>query len=329
MALGALACIILGQISLQQAWAAIDWQVIIYLLGLLVLAAIIETRAFILHATRSWLKYCRNGYHCLALSMLAASISAAVFLNDTIAILGVLFILPLCHKHPRLNEPMLLGLAFSITIGSACSPIGNPQNLLIALQSDMPQVFYQFLHHLGPASACSLILTYAVLAFIYRKTLRQPITSTLISNSCPHRSLLQRVDWGTLIFFMALFILMQSVYDTGFIQIFVQHHGDWLQNNGFVLLSSMLLSLVISNVPVVALYLPVLVHLEQAPSTFLSLAAGSTIAGNAFFFAAASNIILCQLAEKRGLIGPSLLRFSLIGVPLTALQLGIYYYFLH
>ena len=50
-------------------------------------------------------------------------------------------------------------------------------------------------------------------------------------------------------------------------------------------------------------------------SQFMALAAGSTIAGNLTIFGAASNVIIIQQAEARG-------------VPLTLIQVGIYAVFL-
>ena len=68
-----------------------------------------------------------------------------------------------------------------------------------------------------------------------------------------------------------------------------------------VLVVGVLLSQLISNVPLVALYLPVLQAHAAAPEALLALDAGSTIAGNLLILGLASNVIIVQRAERRGL----------------------------
>jgi Na+/H+ antiporter NhaD/arsenite permease-like protein len=94
-----------------------------------------------------------------------------------------------------------------------------------------------------------------------------------------------------------------------------------------VLGMGVLLSQLISNVPLVALYLPVLQSHAAAPETLLALAAGSTIAGNLLILGAASNVIIVQRAERRG-TALRFLDFARAGIPLTLLQTSVYWLFL-
>jgi len=94
-----------------------------------------------------------------------------------------------------------------------------------------------------------------------------------------------------------------------------------------VLGTGVLLSQLISNVPLVALYLPVLQAHAAPPETLLALAAGSTIAGNLLILGAASNVIIVQRAERRGST-LHFLDFARAGIPLTLLQTIVYWLFL-
>lgn len=87
------------------------------------------------------------------------------------------------------------------------------------------------------------------------------------------------------------------------------------------------ISQLISNVPLVALYLQVLDQLAVSAKELVALAAGSTIAGNLTILGAASNVIIIQNAEKCGET-ITFLEFVRIGVPLTALNLLVYWLFL-
>ena len=91
---------------------------------------------------------------------------------------------------------------------------------------------------------------------------------------------------------------------------------------------SVLLSQLISNVPLVALYLPVLQHAGAGTPELMALAAASTFAGNLFILGAASNVIVIQNAERRAGVTLTFLEFARAGVPLTAINAIIYWVFL-
>jgi Na+/H+ antiporter NhaD/arsenite permease-like protein len=88
------------------------------------------------------------------------------------------------------------------------------------------------------------------------------------------------------------------------------------------------LSQVLSNVPLTALYLPVLAEAGADTAGMMALAAGATIAGNLTILGAASNVIIIQNAEKKGGAAIPFFEFFRIGAPLTIIQLGVYWAFL-
>jgi Na+/H+ antiporter NhaD/arsenite permease-like protein len=59
----------------------------------------------------------------------------------------------------------------------------------------------------------------------------------------------------------------------------------------------------------------------------MALAAGSTLAGNLTILGAASNVIIVQNAEKQGET-LTFAEFARVGVPLTLLQMAVYWVFL-
>jgi Na+/H+ antiporter NhaD/arsenite permease-like protein len=88
------------------------------------------------------------------------------------------------------------------------------------------------------------------------------------------------------------------------------------------------LSQIISNVPLVALYLPLLFTSGVTTKGLMALAAGSTIAGNLFILGAASNIIIIQNAEKKSGESLTFWEFSKVGIPLTIINVLVYYIYL-
>ena len=140
--------------------------------------------------------------------------------------------------------------------------------------------------------------------------------------------IVKSIDWPTLVFFAAMFILMASVWESGYIQeIAASMHLD-MRSGGTIMGVSVLLSQLISNVPLVALYLPVISELGGTTAEMMALAAGSTIAGNLTILGAASNVIIIQNAEKHGGTTLTFFEFIRIGIPLTLVNCAVYWAFL-
>ncbi len=121
---------------------------------------------------------------------------------------------------------------------------------------------------------------------------------------------------------------MEAVWKTNFFQHLIEELPINLRSTEAILIISVILSQAISNVPLVALYQPLLLHLDVSTIGFAALAAGSTIAGNMFILGAASNIIIIQNAERRSHATISFWEFSRIGIPLTVIQAVVYWLYL-
>ena len=140
--------------------------------------------------------------------------------------------------------------------------------------------------------------------------------------------MLKRIDWYTLVFFASMFVLMQSVWDSGVFQSVLEATHLNLASTGVIFTVSVLLSQLLSNVPLVALYLPVLMQIGASTKGMMTLAAGSTIAGNLTILGAASNVIIIQNAEKRSGATLTFWEFARIGIPLTVVNVVVYWLFL-
>jgi len=380
MLLGALVVLITGQISPSHALAAINADVMLFLFGVFIIGQALEDSGYLGHL--AYRLFSRAGsLNTLVLFILfGMGILSAFLLNDTLAIIGTPVILSLASKTDTRPKILLLSLAFAVTIGSVMSPIGNPQNLLIAIHGNVPDPFLTFLKYLFVPTVINLFLAYLLLRLFYRKQFHgelaarstEPIRDEKLARLArislillvmmilarivtvlaglnidfrltyialvaalpiiiyiPRRpGLLKRMDWFTLIFFAAMFVLKQSVWDSGYFQkAMAATHIDFT-STGMILGVSIFLSQLLSNVPLVALYLPVLVQAGALTKGMVALAAGSTIAGNLTILGAASNVIIIQNAEKKSGATLSFWDFIRIGVPLTVVNAGVYWLFL-
>lgn len=123
-----------------------------------------------------------------------------------------------------------------------------------------------------------------------------------------------------------MFVLMQSVWNSGFFQGVIESSHVSIDSIPAILVISVLLSQLISNVPLVALYMPMLLNAGAGTKELVALAAGSTVAGNLLILGAASNIIIIQNAEKHGET-LSFMEFAKVGIPLTVANVLVYWLF--
>lgn len=137
-------------------------------------------------------------------------------------------------------------------------------------------------------------------------------------SSAPKKAL--DTDWETLAFFAGMFVLMAAVWQSGFFQSFLPSASE-LGKPEVVLLSSLILSQVLSNVPFVILYIKAL-SAPIAAQTLAYLAAGSTLAGAITIIGAASNIIIMQASEKKGEKFP-MKEFMIAGIASTLVSLAL------
>lgn len=140
--------------------------------------------------------------------------------------------------------------------------------------------------------------------------------------------LLRDIDWSTLVFFAAMFILMRSVWDSGFFQGVISSTNLNITSTIAIIIISVLVSQLISNVPLVVLYMPMLLQAGAHTKELMALAAGSTIAGNLMILGAASNVIIIHNAERKSGETLTFLEFAKVGIPLTIINMFVYWLFL-
>ncbi len=374
---GALAVLLLGAISPIDALFAINPNVLLFLFGMFVVGEALEESGYLYVLAHRLFHRATTSDQLVLLLVLVFGFLSALLMNDTLAIIGTPLMIHYARTMGISPRMLLLSLCFAITTGSVFSPIGNPQNLLVATASGLDRPFVTFATYLALPSLVSLLVVYLLLRWLYRNEFGRPIPlcqeesvrdpalaslsrislilllSLIVARSLgplfppfeaislplialgaaapillfsPRRlSLLQSVDWHTLIFFAALFVLMGSVWQSGIFQGFFE--PGMLASNTRILGLSVLVSQFISNVPFVALVQPLLTYQEMPIASMMALAAGATLAGNLTILGAASNVIVIQHAEEEGET-VSFLEFLKAGLPLTILQILVFAFFL-
>lgn len=163
--LGAIAIIITGELTPEQAISSIDVSTILLLYGLMVISSQLRLGGFytwvLLRITRLMDK---PGQFLFAMMSVSAFLSA-ILANDIIC-LAFTPVLSFSLLKAGLNPvPFLIGLAVSSNIGSASTIIGNPQNMLIGQLGGLD--FAHFFLWCAPPSVLSLASAYIIIRLLY------------------------------------------------------------------------------------------------------------------------------------------------------------------
>ncbi len=133
---GAVLMVLCDVMSPEEAYALVNWDTIVLLLGMMILAEYLRD-AGLFERVSGRLRTIGSPLAFLAALSLSSGILSAIFVNDTICVVMTPLLLILC-RDMRLNPfPYLMALATSANIGSALTLTGNPQNMIIGTMSGL------------------------------------------------------------------------------------------------------------------------------------------------------------------------------------------------
>lgn len=359
---GSAALIAAGALTQEQAFHAIDLGTLILLGAMMVLNVNLRLSGFFNLVTARVLRLARTPRVLLALIIVASGVLSAIFLNDTICVMVTPLVVDLTLRLKRNPIPYLIGLATATNVGSTATITGNPQNIIIGQASGIPYVTFllhlapvallgmvvcwgvivllfrdEFHGTLPPLDAPDprtyppllkrslVVITGLMIAFL----LGVPVTSAaaiaagLLMISRLRADKLMAIDWGLLAFFTGLFVVTGAIEVSGISASLFEVAAPILRG-GIVpfTLATAAFSNVVSNVPAVLLLRPEVASMPNPPLYWLTLAMSSTLAGNLTLLGSAANLIVAELAEKRG-VRLDFMTYLRAGVPITILTIII------
>lgn len=367
MLLGAVLLISMGAITFSQALSVMNLDLLAFLFGaFLIVQAMVQT-GLLQYLAVALIKASRSPSSFLFLVIAFVAVSSAFLVNDAVVLIMTPLVISACALAKLRKTPYIIAVALASNLGSALTPIGNPQNILIKIASGVDTAYW--VSRMALPTSLSIITAFLILRFIHRKdtcgsfecsfpdprsmitnkagatvagivavaTVAALLTSDLtgipialiavaggsaaLLASGDRRQAIKEIDWGTLVFFAAMFIVMSTVASYGLLGYLFAPFEQWLFSGGVASVSSifglsLLVSQVTSNVPFVSIALPAFQSAGASPSQYLALAAGSTLAGNMTILGAAANVIVLEAAEGRG-SGFSYTEFMKSGVPVA------------
>ena len=349
-------------LSLNEAYAAINFDTIILLFGMMIVVANLQLSGFFSLVAERVVEHAHSPLILLVSIVAVAGFFSAFFVNDTMCLVLTPLVLEITDALDRNPVPYLLAVAMASNIGSVATITGNPQNMMIGSFSGIP--YRQFSAALAPIAVVGLVLAVIVIFVAFRREFvaaggvriaRQPVrvdrwlmwksivasvamivmffagwpvpkvaivtgAALLITRRVDPERIYRSIDWGLLVMFAGLFIVIAGIEKTSLetdlaVLAASLHLDDVFLLSGF----SALLSNLVSNVPAVLVFKPLVGHLSNPTQAWLTLAMSSTLAGNLTVLGSVANLIVIQQARHRVKIG--FWQYSRVGAPLALLTI--------
>jgi Na+/H+ antiporter NhaD/arsenite permease-like protein len=147
----------------------------------------------------------------------------------------------------------------------------------------------------------------------------------LISRRRDPEKVFEEIDWGLLVFFASLFVVTGAIETSGLGEKLFAWLRPWADGGPAKLTAvSLVLSNLVSNVPAVMLFRPVVPTLAEPHTAWLTLAMATTLAGNLTLLGSVANLIVAEIARRRG-VHLSFVEYLKAGTPIAivTLMLGV------
>ena len=169
--LGAVIMVMTGVLGAEEAFRAIDLNVIFLLVGMMIMVSILaETGLFEWIAIKATQLVKGEPVPLLVLLMLATAVFSA-FLDNVTTILLIVPVTIVMLENLKLDtKPFIIGEILASNIGGTATLIGDPPNILIGSEAGFS--FNDFIINLGPVIIINLIVTIFLLYFFYCRKLK-------------------------------------------------------------------------------------------------------------------------------------------------------------
>ena len=356
--IGAALMIAFNVLTFEEAYAAIDYDTIILLFGMMIVVANLRLSGFF-RAVAAWaVERTHRPILMLAAIVAVSGVFSAVFVNDTMCLVLTPLVLEATVALRRNPVPFLLAVAMGANVGSVATITGNPQNMMIGSFSRIG--YGAFVAALAPVAAIGLVLTVAAIVTAYWKEFRvedrveieKPTVRIdrllmwksmavaaamlgffvagwsvpkvalgagavlLLTRRVKPQKVYHEIDWQLLVMFIGLFIVIAGIEKTALSADFFQFAARFgLGRVGVLSAASAVLSNIVSNVPAVLIFKPLIPHLANPRQAWLVLAMSSTLAGNLTLLGSVANLIVVERARHQVRIG--FWEYFKVGAPLT------------
>ncbi len=364
--IGGFVIIVLGVVDQTLAFSAIDWNVIFFLIGMMLTISVMRQTGMFMYIAIKTAKIAKGSpLKIMAMMFVATAVISAILGSVTTIMILVPIVLLIAEELKITPAPFIITMVIASNMGGASTMIGDPPNILIA--SATKYTFIDFFLNLTPAIVIVMIgslgiiwllyrgkmyvsnerrakimeyndknlitnpkllwITLGVvglmlLAFIFQKPLHLEnatiaMAAGLIlvfigSRKKVEEIILNDIDWITIFFFIGLFMIVEGLVHTGFIDLLAQGvmsitNGEPKTTSMVILWLSGILSAWIDNIPFVAAMIPMIKsiglqmqNVAQVQPLWWALSLGTCLGGNGTLVGASANIVAVGIANRNG-----------------------------
>lgn len=145
--------------------------------------------------------------------------------------------------------------------------------------------------------------------------------------------MIRAVDWTTLVFFIAIFIVIGAVQEVGLVSMLAAGAANLIGDSlvgalAFLVFGVGTLSIVVANIPLAASMLPIVdvltgsIPAAHSKALYYALSMGAAMGGNGFVIGAEANLVTAGISEQAG-TPISFAEFLKVGLPVTFLTLSV------
>jgi Na+/H+ antiporter NhaD/arsenite permease-like protein len=352
-------------LTFEEAVKAVDYETLVLLFGMMIVVANLRLSGFFRLVSAWAVRHAHRPLTLLAAVTAVSGLFSAVFVNDTMCIVLTPLVLEFTASLKRNPLPYLLAVAMASNVGSVATITGNPQNMMIGSLSRIP--YREFTAALAPVAAIGLLVTFAAIAFAFRREFRDsrrvevdelrvrvnrvllwkslaasagmialffhgwPVAKVavvtgallLVTRRVKPEKIYHEIDYSLLALFAGLFIVVAGVEKTSLERDAVAFASRFRLDHVAVLSAfSAALSNLVSNVPAVLVFRPVVPRLPDPRLGWLTLAMSSTLAGNLTILGSVANLIVVQRARREG-VEVTFGQYLRVGAPVTVATLAV------
>ena len=368
--IGGFLIIVTGIVTQNTAFAAIDWNVIFFLIGMMMVISVMRQTGLFMYLAIKTAKLAKGRPLRVMMYMYLGTAIVSALLGSVTTIMILVPILLLIAAELKITPvPFIITMIIASNFGGAATMIGDPPNIMIGSATDY--TFIDFVLNLTPPVVVITLSSLGLIWLLYRKgmvvsnqnraKLMEYNEKSLITN---HRMmvwslivlalmlaalslqsvlkietatismsaglllllmnnrkkvenvLIHDIDWVTIFFFIGLFMIVESLVATGFIdalanRVLLATGGEPRATSMAILWLSGVFSAIIDNVPFVASMIPVLDKIgtvfqaNHVPAAMIdplwwSLSLGTCLGGNGTLIGASANIVAVGIASHNG-----------------------------
>ena len=172
-----------GAISPEEAYRAINLDILALLLGMMIIVAHLRLSGFFRLVTCWALAHAHSPLILLITIAITAGAFSAFLVNDAVCLVMTPLVIEVTRSLRRNPIPYLLAVAMASNVGSVATITGNPQNMIVGAVSRIP--YTTFAVALAPVAVAGLALVVLVLVALWLHEFRHPSRLTTKPSS-PH-----------------------------------------------------------------------------------------------------------------------------------------------